>query len=53
VIRGIWLTAARRAGVMRCEAYFAVILQLGVVKPHGRLGPLRLEWVAPRPRAAY
>ena len=26
---------------------------LGVVKPHGRLGPLRSEWVAPRPRAAY
>src|SRR6185312_14332217 len=26
---------------------------LGVVKPHGRLGPLRLEWIAPRPRAAY
>ena len=25
----------------------------GVVKPHGRLGPLRLEWIAPRPRAAY
>ena len=24
-----------------------------VVKPHGRLGPLRLERVAPRPRAAY
>ena len=26
---------------------------LGVVKPYGRLGPLRLEWIAPRPRAAY
>ena|SRR5438477_5825189 len=26
---------------------------LGVVKPHGRLGPLRLEWIAPGPRAAY
>ena len=26
---------------------------LGVVKPHGRLGPLRLEPVAGRPRAAY
>ena len=25
----------------------------GVVKPHGRLGPLRSEWVTPRPRAAY
>ena len=24
-----------------------------VVKPHGRLGPLRLERVAPLPRAAY
>ena len=26
---------------------------LGVVKPHGRLGPLRSEWIAPCPRAAY
>ena len=26
---------------------------LGVVKPHGRLGPLRSEVVAHRPRAAY
>src|SRR6201990_1333846 len=26
---------------------------LGVVKPHGRLGPLRLESIAGRPRAAY
>ena len=26
---------------------------LGVVKPHGRLGPLRSEHVAVRPRAAY
>jgi hypothetical protein len=25
-MRGKWLTAARRAGVMRCDAYFAVIL---------------------------
>src|SRR3954470_20699452 len=24
-----------------------------VVKPHGRLGPLRSEWIAPCPRAAY
>ena len=28
-------------------------LPLGVVKPHGRLGPLRLEPFAGRPRAAY
>ena len=26
---------------------------LGVVKPYGRLGPLRSERIAPRPRAAY
>jgi hypothetical protein len=24
-----------------------------VVKPHGRLGPLRSEWITPCPRAAY
>src|SRR5437660_2327641 len=42
-----------------CNALLAVLLgipngnQMGVVKPHGRLGPLRLEWIAPRPRAAY
>ena len=30
-----------------------LVSQLGVVKPHGRLGPLRLEPVAGRPRAAY
>ena len=29
------------------------LIHLGVVKPHGRLGPLRLEWIAPGPRAAY
>jgi len=28
-------------------------LLVGVVKPHGRLGPLRSEHVAMRPRAAY
>ena len=26
---------------------------LGVIKPHGRLGPLRSECIAARPRAAY
>ena len=36
----------------QCAALLAVY-SLGVVKPHGRLGPLRSEWVAPRPRAAY
>ena len=30
-----------------------LLMIFGVVKPHGRLGPLRLEWFAPRPRAAY
>jgi hypothetical protein len=29
------------------------IMKMGVVKPHGRLGPLRSERVAPIPRAAY
>ena len=29
------------------------LLLIGVVKPHGRLGPLRSEHVAMRPRAAY
>ena len=29
------------------------LVMLGVVKPHGRLGPLRSEVVAHRPRAAY
>jgi hypothetical protein len=53
VMRGKWLTAAQRAGVMRCDAYFAVMLHFGVVKPHGRLGPLRSECLAARPRAAY
>src|SRR5213080_3213634 len=33
---------------------FCVLCEvIGVVKPHGRLGPLRSEWFAPRPRAAY
>ena len=31
----------------------AVMNYLGVVKPHGRLGPLRSERIAPCPRAAY
>src|SRR5215212_2855485 len=30
-----------------------VLVYLGVVKPHGRLGPLRSEVVAHVPRAAY
>ena len=41
---------ARRMSVtvlLRCP-----VTVLGV-KPHGRLGPLRSEWIAPRPRAAY
>jgi len=28
-------------------------VKLGVVKPHGRLGPLRSEMIAHRPRVAY
>ena len=39
-------------GSSRC-ACFAQQLPEEVVKPHGRLGPLRLERVAPLPRAAY
>ena len=39
---------------IRCKAYSAVIYsKLEVVKPHGRLGPLRSESIARRPRAAY
>jgi hypothetical protein len=40
----------RSRTVARNSALFA---DLGVVKPYGRLGPLRSEWVAPGPRAAY
>ena len=36
-----------------CEHSRAMQLVLGVIKPHGRLGPLRSELVAKRPRAAY
>src|SRR5690348_6593412 len=46
----------RLGAVRRSEARQWVICletPMGVVKPHGRLGPLRSEWVAPRPRAAY
>src|SRR5574338_974203 len=32
---------------------FSPAVKLGVVKPHGRLGPLRSEVIAHRPRAAY
>ena len=28
-------------------------IEMGAVKPHGRLGPLRSEPIAGRPRAAY
>ena len=50
-----------RSGISRIPykdrvALLAVLLGtpiMGVVKPHGRLGPLRLESVARRPRAAY
>lgn len=34
-------------------AWFPSGNHLGVVKPYGRLGPLRSEWIAPCPRAAY
>ncbi len=36
-----------------CELVRVVQLELGVIKPHGRLGPLRSEPLARRPRAAY
>jgi hypothetical protein len=35
------------------DAWFPSGNHLGVVKPYGRLGPLRSEWIAPCPRAAY
>lgn len=38
----------------RCDrGVFQQDCSLGVVKPHGRLGPLRSEHFAVRPRAAY
>src|SRR5919202_1040390 len=49
--RGVWdvpRARARGTSLIACSA-----VKLGVVKPHGRLGPLRSERVAPRPRAAY
>src|SRR5688500_1588531 len=44
-------SAFRRAD--RASVLCSVVLLWEVVKPHGRLGPLRLERVAPLPRAAY
>ena len=38
---------------LQCCLVFPSGKHLGVVKPYGRLGPLRLERIAPRPRAAY
>ena len=53
VIRWIWIAVARSATAIRCSALFCGLDYLGVVKPHGRLGPLRLEPFTGRPRAAY
>ena len=33
--------------------FLLLVLQLGVVKPHGRLGSLRSKRIATRPRATY
>ena len=49
---------ANRRSCRSCECSAVVFLPLswrkgGVVKPHGRLGPLRSEPIAGRPRAAY
>ena len=39
--------------IVLCRNALLCVLQLGVVKPHGRLVPLRSEPLARRPRAAY
>jgi hypothetical protein len=43
----------REPRILIDSCVLCVQLLLGVVKPHGRLGPLRLEEVALLPRAAY
>ena len=44
----------RRQIVLLClQRVGSELLDLGVVKPHGRLGPLRSERLATLPRAAY
>ena len=45
--------AAPAKHVTRCASVLLANVMLGVVKPHGRLGPLRSEPFAGRPRAAY
>ena len=58
-LRGDWSSQAARAirtaalGVLCSNVLDTPWCYLGVVKPHGRLGPLRSEVVAHRPRAAY
>ena len=53
VIRWALVTAGAARRGDASDVYFAVVTPLGVVKPHGRLGPLRSECLAARPRAAY
>ena len=40
-------------GVISCSYALPAVTSKIVVKPHGRLGPLRSEWITPCPRAAY
>jgi len=50
----VWVVS-RVDSQLRCsnERILLLVLHRGVVKPHGRLGPLRLERLAALPRAAY
>src|ERR1051325_859618 len=43
----------REIGICEKGHVFCLLENLGVVKPHGRLGPLRSEEIALLPRAAY
>src|SRR3954471_20177726 len=47
-----WRCIACSARVRNSWELVCFVLQMGVVKPHGRLGPVRLERLAPRPRLA-
>jgi hypothetical protein len=52
-LRESWIAAGTSVPGDVIEALFQLDCSLGVVKPHGRLGPLRSEHFAVRPRAAY
>ena len=50
---GQWNSLIEDRACSACSRLVPSGSHLGVVKPYGRLGPLRSEWVAPCPRAAY